>query len=131
MSSRINPKNLHIIFFFFFIHESPPIIVKITFSSSSLSGHPGQPGQYPNTFLLHIFTKMLPQKQQRLKHLTKLRVKSTSPKQSGGPCSVALINLLSCWASNSQGSPSCAHLEEELKLCMATRVSKFSLLGFH
>lgn len=66
---------------------------------------------------------MLTQKQPRLKHLSKLRVKSTSPKTAGGPCSVALTNLLSCWASNGHDSPGCQNFAQELKVCMAARVS--------
>lgn len=66
---------------------------------------------------------MIPQKAPKLKHLPKLKVKSTSRKTAGGPCGVALTNLLSCWASYSQGAPACATLEADLKLCMDTRVS--------
>lgn len=65
----------------------------------------------------------LPQKQVRLPHLSKLRVKSALPRKTGGPCNVALTNLLSCWASNGQGEKVCNALEMELKNCMATRVS--------
>lgn len=65
----------------------------------------------------------VPQRQVRLPHLAKLRVKSALPKKTGGPCNVTLTNLLSCWASNAQGAPVCAGLEQELKACMATRVS--------
>lgn len=58
-----------------------------------------------------------------LPHLKKLRVKSSILSKTGGPCNVALTNLLSCWASNSHGSERCALLEQDLKNCMATRVS--------
>ncbi|VVT47370.1 mitochondrial 37S ribosomal protein mS37 [Magnusiomyces paraingens] len=63
----------------------------------------------------------LSSKQPRLKHLAKLRVKSTAAKTAGGPCSVALTNLLSCWASNGHDAPTCANFAQELKICMATR----------
>ncbi|CDO57371.1 hypothetical protein DV454_004379 [Geotrichum candidum] len=76
----------------------------------------------------------VPQRQVRLPHLAKLRVKSALPKKTGGPCNVTLTNLLSCWASNAQGAPVCAGLEQELKACMATRTTqkaKKSTINYH
>lgn len=70
----------------------------------------------------------VPQRPVRLPHLAKLRVKSAIPRKTGGPCNIALTNLLSCWASNGQAAEGCGALEQELKNCMATRVSIFHVV---
>ncbi|ODV84345.1 hypothetical protein CANARDRAFT_201231 [[Candida] arabinofermentans NRRL YB-2248] len=51
--------------------------------------------------------------------LPRLRVKNAVAKQQTNPCLVVMSQMLSCWASNNEGSPACKDLEQELKACMA------------
>lgn len=60
----------------------------------------------------------------RLPNLRTLRVKYTAPDKTGS-CTIVMTNLLNCWASNAEGAPACKGIEQELKSCMATKVSGY------
>ncbi|PYH93903.1 37S ribosomal protein Mrp10, mitochondrial [Aspergillus ellipticus CBS 707.79] len=53
----------------------------------------------------------------RLQSINQLRVKHPN-KHESSPCVAVMSSMLSCWASQGQGSEGCTMIEQQLKKCM-------------
>jgi hypothetical protein len=55
-------------------------------------------------------------------HVPKLTVKKLIT-QNNDPCIKVMQAMLGCWASSGQQDPNCLGIEQQLRLCMDTKVS--------
>ena len=67
----------------------------------------------------------------RLPPLPRLRVRKPNQGEAN-PCVALLSSVLGCWASQGYSAQGCAMLEQQLRVCMDSKVSvrsEYSLLG--